>query len=204
MESNELEHEIISFYNELIKSKKGYLQLFSDLQIQREGWFSGELMNYFNDHVHKMAPENREVRVFYQGNKKYKVIDFRIDVNGQSCWIELKHILIGNQKKYNLRDSQEKRENKFPLKFYFNIKNPSSVAKDVAKLNELKLDPAFVLAFISVNNNYITSRDMLKEDLEKILKLENISAILKGWDFDYASSSGYFILKVGQENNQIS
>ena len=46
MESNELEHEIISFYNELIKSKKGYLQLFSDLQIQREGWFSGELMNY--------------------------------------------------------------------------------------------------------------------------------------------------------------
>ena len=94
-----------------------------------------------------MTPENREVRVFYQDNKKYQVIDFRICVNKQPCWIELKHILIGNQKKYNLKDNQEKRENKFPLKFYFNIKNPSSVAKDVAKLKELKLD--YLLNYIS-------------------------------------------------------
>ncbi|WMT55298.1 hypothetical protein [Acidiplasma sp.] len=41
MENNELEHEISSFYNELINSKKEYLQLFSRLQIQIEGWFRG-------------------------------------------------------------------------------------------------------------------------------------------------------------------
>lgn len=150
-----------------------------------------------------MTPENREVRVFYQDNKKYQVIDFRICVNKQPCWIELKHILIGNQKKYNLKDNQEKRENKFPLKFYFNIKNPSSVAKDVAKLKELKLDPALVLTFISVNDNSINSSDMLREDINKLLKNERISADLKGADFDNASSCGYFILKVRQEDNPI-
>ena len=84
----------------------------------------------------------------------------------------------------------------FPLKFYFNIKNPSLAAKDVAKLKELKLDPALVLIFISVNDNSINSSNMLREDINVLLKNEMISAHLKGADFDNASNCGYFILKV--------
>lgn len=37
---------------------------------------------------------------------------------------------------------------------------------------------------------------MLREDINKLLKNERISADLKGADFDNASSCGYFILKV--------
>ena len=63
MENNEFEHEIRTFYNELINSKKEYLQLFSRLQIQIEGWFRGELMKYFNDNVHELTNKNREVKI---------------------------------------------------------------------------------------------------------------------------------------------
>lgn len=47
METNKLENDISLFYNELINSKKEYLQLFSALQIQIEGGFRGEIMHCF-------------------------------------------------------------------------------------------------------------------------------------------------------------
>ncbi|KJE49323.1 hypothetical protein TZ01_04520 [Acidiplasma sp. MBA-1] len=97
MENNELEHEIGTFYNELINSKKGYLQLFSRLQIQIEGWFRRELMKYFDGNVHELTNKNREVKIPGQEQGRRKKADFKIKINGDCCWIELKHLLIGNQ-----------------------------------------------------------------------------------------------------------
>ena len=73
MENNELEHEVSLFYNELINSKKQYLQLFSRLQIQIEGWFRGELMNYIDGPDHNMTTENREVLLNDKDKKKRQI-----------------------------------------------------------------------------------------------------------------------------------
>ncbi len=33
------------------------------LRIQREGWFRGELMKYFDENVHELTNKNREVKI---------------------------------------------------------------------------------------------------------------------------------------------
>ena len=107
METNKLETDIRLFYEELIHSRKEYLQLFSELQIQIEGWFRGELMHYFDKNVHKMTNKNREVPPCddtahdeklpdKEGNKRQKV-DLILKLNDEYYWVELKHILVGYQ-----------------------------------------------------------------------------------------------------------
>ena len=193
MENNEFEHEISSFYNELINSKKEYLQLFSKLQIQIEGWFRGELMKYFNDNVHELTNKNREVKIPDQEPGKRKKADFKIKINGNCCWIELKHLLIGNQ---------INKSNSFKLDFYFKGYNLSSIVNDIDKLKSVKPDPAYILAFVSVNDSSITSKDDLETGLGDLLKEFNVSADKIEVDFDNDSRFGYFILKMKPNHNQ--
>ncbi len=187
MDSNKLENNIKSFYEDLIKYKKNYLQLFSKLQIQIEGWYRGELMKYFDDNVHELTNKNREVKIPDQEPGKRKKADFKIKINGNCCWIELKHLLIGNQ---------INKSNSFKLDFYFKDYNSSSIVNDIDKLKSVKPDPAYILAFVSVNDSSITSKDDLETGLGDLLKEFNVSADKIAVDFDNDSQFGYFILKL--------
>ena len=175
MENNGLEHEIRTFYNELINSKKEYLQLFSKLQIQIEGWFRGELMKYFDDNVHELTNKNREVLLCEditnkeklsneEDNKKQKV-DLRLMLNGEDYWIELKHILVGYQIKTPIS-----------LGFYFSDK--SYIANDIDKLPKTcysdKNQHLYSLTFVSTNYNKEGCKESkIKEKIETSDDLKN-------------------------------
>ena len=170
------------------------MQLFSRLEIQIEGWFRGELMNYFDKSVDEMNPDKREVLLPNQSNKERKKVDFKIKENGQLCWIELKHLLIGNQ---------INKSNSFKLDFYFKGYNSSSIVNDIDKLKSVKPDPAYILAFVSVNGNSIIGKDDLEKVLDDLLKEFNVSADKIAVDFDNDSRFGYFILKLKPEDDHI-
>ena len=117
METDKLENDIMEFYKILINNKREYLQLFSKLQIQIEGWFRGELMNYFKNCDYKMTTKNREVPINEGDRKK---VDLKIGDSNEfeSYWIELKHLLVGNQKG-NKKSDGEQKGNNFSLNFHF-------------------------------------------------------------------------------------
>ena len=186
MENNKLENDIHSFYTELISCKKEYLQLFSDLQIQIEGWFRGELMHYFKENRYDMTTENREERIPNQDPKKRKKADFKIKVNGEWCWIELKHILIGHQKS----------NNRFKISDYFRSYNSFAVINDIDKLTNVKPDSAYVLAFVLVDDDSITSKNGLERELKQLSDKYNIRADKIAVDFDNDIRFGYFVLKL--------
>ncbi len=87
----ELEEFVNEFYNFLIEEKCGYLEMFSELEIQIEGWFRGELMRYFKRNKIEFTDYNREVK------NNRNIIDFKINIDEQGYWIELKHILVGKK-----------------------------------------------------------------------------------------------------------
>ncbi len=104
MENLEFENIIKEFYScltgetEKCESKSEYLELFSELEIQIEGWFRGEFMNFLKLKGITIGPKNREIRINETSRKK---VDFKIKMKDGSpnYWIELKHILIGSQGK---------------------------------------------------------------------------------------------------------
>ena len=61
MENRKFEDVVKNFYTYLKENKQEYLLLFSRLQIQIEGWFRGELMNYLDQPKKDMSYKNREV-----------------------------------------------------------------------------------------------------------------------------------------------
>lgn len=208
MDTNKLENDISSFYNELINSKKEYLQLFSDLQIQIEGWFRGEIMHYFKKSNYKMTTENREVPVT---NEERKKVDLKVELNNVSYWIELKHLLVGYQKGNKNEGNQY--GNYFPLNFYFY--SGTYISNDVEKLKKVSGVPKettykYVLAFLSTNypedkeikNGKITSNEILEEQVKNILKSERKNGPLINkarlilHDFNKDCNFGYFLLKV--------
>jgi hypothetical protein len=81
MENLEFENIIKEFYScltgetERCESKNEYLELFSELEIQIEGWFRGEFMNFIKLKGIPMGPKNREARIYETSRKK---VDFKI------------------------------------------------------------------------------------------------------------------------------
>ena len=218
MENNEFEHEIRTFYNELINTKKEYLHLFSKLQIQIEGWFRGELMKYFDDNVHELTNKNREVPLCdditnkeklsnEEDNKKQKV-DLRLMLNGEDYWIELKHILIGYQIKTPIS-----------LGFYFSDK--SYIANDIKKLPKTcysdKNQHLYSLTFVSTNYNKegdgnsrikkIETPKDLKNSLDHIIeKHSNLKDKISKISCDYNKELhfGYMLLEVKKDDDKMS
>ena len=209
MENNELEHEVSLFYNELINSKKQYLQLFSRLQIQIEGWFRGELMNYIDGPDHNMTTENREVLL---NDKDKKKADLKVEFDKKPYWVELKHLLVGYQKG-NKKPEDKQAGNNFPLNFYFY--SGTYVTNDIEKLeNELKSSQEtaykYILAFVSTNyiegkqikTKKIKSKGVLKAQINDILNYKRKEgpltkkACLISSDFNNDCNFGYFLLKV--------
>ena len=206
MENNEFEHEISSFYNELINSKKEYLQLFSKLQIQIEGWFRGELMNYFDGPDHNMTTENREVLLNDEERKK---ADLKIEFDKTSYWLELKHLLVGYQKG-NKKPEDKQAGNNFSLNFYFY--SGTYITNDIEKLENVSKSSQetaykYVLAFVSTNypedkKNKIKSKGVLEAQINDILNykrkkgpLKNKACLISS-DFNKDCNFGYFLLKV--------
>lgn len=206
MENNEFEHEISSFYEELIDGKKEYLKLFSRLQIQIEGWFRGELMNYLDGPDHNMTTENREVLLNDEGRKK---ADLKVEFDKKSYWVELKHLLVGYQKG-NEKPEDKQVGNNFSLNFYFY--SGTYVTNDIEKLeNELKSSQEtaykYILAFVSTNypvdkRDKIESKEILDDQIKKILNnnrkdgpLKNKARLISS-DFNNDCNFGYFLLKV--------
>ena len=214
MEADKLENDIMEFYKILINNKKEYLQLFSKLQIQIEGWFRGELMNYFNEHVHELTNKNREVPPCDMGNNngqkpdmesnERQKVDLRLELDGKHYWIELKHILIGYQITTPIS-----------LGFYFSDK--AYIDNDIKKLAQV-CDPdtthyLYSLTFISTNYakergkesriNKIETLEDLKKKFDEVKKnhpnLENDISVVS-WDYDKDLHFGYMLLKV--KNNK--
>jgi hypothetical protein len=200
MEEWELRNTIEKFYSSLTsENKKDYLTLFSDLQIQIEGWFRGELMNYLKNEKLEMTVSNREIRV---NNEKRKKVDLRVKINNEFYWIELKHILVGCQL-----------NNTYPLGFYF-YKN-SYIYNDIEKLQEVdnsdKQQHRYSLAFISTNYTCdkcrntkfkkISTKEELKVQYEDIIKNKTDikqKASLVSWDYNNIQHFGYLLLRVNR------
>ncbi|PYB68566.1 hypothetical protein DMB44_04325 [Thermoplasma sp. Kam2015] len=190
MANNKFEEQVEDFYNYLIKEKCEYLQLFSTLEIQIEGWFRGELMRYFKRNKIELTVYNREVK--NNGN----IIDFKINTDAQEYWIELKHILVGKQKKGT-----------FTLNSYFS-KN-YFIAKDLNKLilSENPEKKVYVLSFVSVNNikirasNKINNSNDLISQLKGIIDKRGIKAEPSNYNFDEYTKFGYFLLKVNEKQD---
>ena len=209
MENNEFEHEISSFYEELIDGKKEYLKLFSRLQIQIEGWFRGELMNYLDGPDHNMTTENREVLLNDEGRKK---ADLKVEFHKKSYWVELKHLLVGYQKG-NKKPEDKQGGNNFSLNFYFY--SDTYITNDIEKLkNELKSSQEtaykYILAFVSTNyidgkkikTKKIESKGVLENQINEILNykrkedpLKNKACLISS-DFNNDCNFGYFLLKI--------
>ena len=206
METNIFENNIKSFYEKLINGKKEYLKLFSRLQIQIEGWFRGELMNYLDGPDHNMTTENREVLL---NDKERKKADLKVEFDKKPYWIELKHLLVENQKGNKKSDGKQKGNN-FSLNFYFY--SGTYVTNDIEKLeNELKSSQEtsykYVLAFVSTNypedkKDKIESKEVLDDQIKKILNNNRKDgpltkkACLISSDFNNDCNFGYFLLKV--------
>ena len=208
MNTNKLENDIIEFYKILINNKKEYLQLFSKLQIQIEGWFRGELMNYFKNCDYKMTTKNREVPINEGDRKK---VDLKIgDSNeSESYWIELKHLLVGNQKG-NKKSDGEQKGNNFSLNFYFY--SGTYITNDIEKLENLSKSSQetaykYVLSFVSTNypedkKDKIESKEVFEDQIKKILNNNRKDgpltkkARLISSDFNNDCNFGYFLLKV--------
>ena len=208
MNTNKLENDIIEFYKILINNKKEYLQLFSKLQIQIEGWFRGELMNYFTNCNYKMTTKNREFPI-NEGDRKKVDLKIGDSYESESYWIELKHLLIGNQKG-NKKSDGERKGNNFSLNFYFY--SGTYITNDIEKLENVSKSSQetsykYVLAFVSTNypedkKDKIESKEVLEAQINDILNYKRKEgpltkkACLISSDFNNDCNFGYFLLKV--------
>ena len=208
MNSKDLENLIIGFYNELTGKKHDYLCLFSKLQIQIEGWFRGEFMNFLENNGIKMTTENREVKISDHDKRK---VDIKIKLNNEWYWIELKHILVGYQK-----------DSPFPLSFYFY--KDTYIYSDIKKLTSIdntdKKQHLYSLVFISTNYlresdkkstmDEINSMNDLKEQFTSIITkhkdirdkiLDKMSLV----SFDYVNNLhfGYMLLEVKNSKGEL-
>ena len=91
MENRKFEDVVKNFYTYLTENKQEYLLLFSRLQIQIEGWFRGELMNYLDQPKKDMSYKNREVPL--KDHEKGKV-DLKIKFNRLMIRFRINQILI--------------------------------------------------------------------------------------------------------------
>ena len=177
------------FYHELLKieSYREKFKLISDLQMQVEGWFKTEFLYYLKGKKMDIGVENRECKVSEEIRRK---TDIRIPLKNYNCYVELKHIILGEQK-----------GSRYNLKFYFYEK--TYISNDIEKLQNIKSpDEAYALTFVSLNEykNEKKLKEELKEDLQKILKelkdKEKISSSEPICFFDQNSNFGYFLIKV--------
>ena len=198
MEEWEFKSLIGRFYSSLKEvNKRDYMMLFSDLQIQIEGWFRGELMNFFRNNNIDITVKNRESRINTNTRKK---ADFKLEFTDEIYWIELKHLLVG----YQL-------DNLFPLKFYF-YKN-TYIYNDIKKLHDVdhsdKRQYLYSLAFISTNypynksegsnDNKIASKKDLKDKYCSVIKSKNEikdKVSLESLDYDDTLHFGYLLIKI--------
>ena len=198
MEEWEFKSLIERFYSSLKEgNKRDYLMLFSDLQIQIEGWFRGELMNFLGNNNIDITVKNRESRINTSTHKK---ADFKLEFTNEIYWIELKHLLVG----YQIDSS-------FPLKFYF--KDNTYIDNDIKKLREVghsdKKQYLYSLAFISTNYPYNKSKNSndnkiaLKKDLKdkycSVIKSKNEikdKVSLESLDYDDTLHFGYLLIKI--------
>ena len=198
MEEWEFKSLIERFYSSLKEvNKREYLTLFSDLQIQIEGWFRGELMNFLGNNNIDITVKNRESRINTSTHKK---ADFKLEFTNEIYWIELKHLLVG----YQIDSS-------FPLKFYF--KDNTYIDNDIKKLREVghsdKKQYLYSLAFISTNypynksknskNTKITSTEVLSDEYNSIIESKNVNkneVCLKSVDYDDILRFGYLLIKI--------
>ena len=181
------------------ENKKDYLMIFSDLQIQIEDWFRGELMNYLKNEKIKMTVYNREAPINDNSRRK---VNLRIEVNNEFYWIELKHILVGCQK-----------NDIYKLEFYFS--NNAYIHNDIKKLQEIdksnERQHGYSLAFISTNYSCDKCKNPKfkeinwKEDLE--YQFDTITqnkpdikqeASLVSWDYNNIQHFGYLLLGVNR------
>ena len=190
-----------NFYTYLIESKQEYLSLFSKLQIQIEGWFKGELMNYLDHHNIVMSTENREVRINDNSRRK---VDLKIEIDNEFYWIELKHILVGYQK-----------EQPLPLGFYFN--KGTYISGDIEKLGLIeqsdKRQHGYSLVFISTNYTKeglknstqveIITRDNLNKKVNESLekrKDHEVKVCIKTSNYNEQLHFGYTLLGIMNNN----
>ena len=188
MNDEKFEKLIKNFYTYLIESKQEYLSLFSKLQIQIEGWFRGELMNYFEHHNIEMSTENREIRINEDSRRK---VDLKIQIDNEFYWIELKHILVGYQI-----------EQPFNLDFYF--KEGTYISTDIEKLRSIeqpdKQQYGYSLVFISTN---YTKKGLKKSTQIEILTRDNLDEKVKESLEKQKDSKSKAFIKSSNHNNEL-
>ena len=179
---------IENFYTYLIESKQEYLSLFSKLQIQIEGWFRGELMNYFEHHNIEMSTENREIRINEDSRRK---VDLKIQIDNEFYWIELKHILVGYQI-----------EQPFRLGLYF--KTGTYISTDIEKLKSVeqpdKRQHGYSLVFISTN---YTKNGLKNSTLKEIITGGNLNKKVEEFLESHKDLEGRVFIKSCNLNDEL-
>ncbi len=210
MEDEKFEKLVKSFYTYLTEDKHEYLSLFSRLQIQIEGWFKGELMCHFERQKIALTNKDREVTVDSEksNNKEKKdKVDLKIELNNETYWIELKHILIGYQ-----------RGESYTLGFYFS--EDTFVYSDIKKLHKIiSSNPqqhGYSLVFLSTNylnedgkecrvRDILHTKQNLNDMYKKLTNLKDGPYISKNTslelsDYNDQRNFGYLLIKVNNDS----
>jgi hypothetical protein len=115
------------------QQKSDYFSVFAQQDTRLEGWFKGELLLFFEKQKQKEVVIKYQCEV--QPPHSPERIDFKIDLQNQEHWLELKVLSIGRVK------------TKRGLPFYFG--EDRGLVKDFKKLeNFTTLPHKWVLAFV--------------------------------------------------------
>lgn len=115
------------------EQKEDYFSVFAQQDTRLEGWFKGELLLFFEKQKQQEVISQYQCEV--QPPHSSKRIDFKIDLQNQEYWLELKVLSISQAK------------TKRGLPFYFG--EGKGLVKDFGKLeNFTTLPHKWVLAFV--------------------------------------------------------
>jgi hypothetical protein len=119
-----------------------HLKVFCDHGVQVEGWLKGELIQFLHQERSQGRISNFDREVRYKVGKKK--VDFCIEIlesnETEHYWIEIKHWLIGKQKKYTLN-----------CNFYFTDPTAVGIFPDVEKLRSISQGYKYLIILTTAN-----------------------------------------------------
>lgn len=142
MDSNNQLLNIVLHFRRIMERHQKHLEHFCDHGVQLEGWLKGEFLCFLEDYKSMVGMVNFDREVRFGGSKRK--IDFCLEIPAailsSYVWIELKHWLIGTQKRYKLNPN-----------FYFTDSSSVGIKPDVDKLMSIKEGDRYLLILCTAN-----------------------------------------------------
>lgn len=129
-------------FKEILNSKKELLDCLCKYEVQVEGWLKGELLCFLDNEkaTGRLAGLDREVSLGVGRKKVDLMVKIQTSSGALEAWIELKHWLIGHQKKI-----------RWKAQSYFGDSSLVGIKLDVEKLSEISRGGKFILILTTAN-----------------------------------------------------